>query len=220
MLNRGAMRVALVFVATGIATGCATVKQDEFDQEMMQIRAEMARQDSAVNRRVDTLEGRMGELNARLDALNRELTGLESELDAQVQRFEASLRFVTPIRFAFDDATVNEDGRRILTRFAAVLLDVYPGALVTVEGFTDPAGSESYNLQLGQRRADAVRTILVDAQGLGAEQVRAVSYGEDTRRLVDPGASGPGETGAANRRVALVVEHPGGSRATFTQDGS
>lgn len=220
MRDLGAVRGALLLAVVGLTAGCATVKQDEFQREMGQIRAEMARQDSAVNRRVDTLAGRVGELDARLDALAGELTGLEAELDAQVQRFEASLRFVTPIRFAFDDDTVNDEGRRILTRFAAVLMEVYPGALVTVEGFTDPAGSESYNLRLGQRRADAVRRVLVDGQGLDGERVRAVSYGEDTRRLVEPGASGPGESGAANRRVALVVEHPGGARATLTQDGS
>jgi peptidoglycan-associated lipoprotein len=47
----------------------------------------------------------------------------------------------------------------VLDRFATVVKEYYPGALVTVEGFADPAGGEIYNLRLGQRRAEAVRDI-------------------------------------------------------------
>lgn len=218
MMDRGPLRTAILVAAATLTSGCATVKQDQFDQEMAQLRAEMSQGDSAVAGRVDALGARVDQLNARMDRLQGALSDLESEMDATVQRFEASLRFVTPIRFAFDDATVDGEGEEILTRFASVLRDAYPGAMVTVEGFTDPAGSEAYNLRLGQRRADAVRTVLVDELGLSGEQVRAISYGEDTRRLVAPGASGPGASGAANRRVALVVDHPGGSQSIVTQE--
>lgn len=220
MSTRRLLRTTVLATLAGLTAACATVKQDQFDQEMERLRTEMAQGDADVMGQVDALSSRVDDLDARLDAVDRELQRFETEMDAQVQRFEASLRFVTPIRFAFDDAAVDAEGRDILARFAGVLREVYPGALVTVEGFTDPAGSESYNLRLGQRRADAVRTLLVDDQGLDSEQVRAVSYGEDTRRLVEPGASGPGARGAANRRVALVVEHPGGVTRTITQDGT
>lgn len=220
MMYRGLLRTSSLVAVAALATGCATVKQDQFDSEMAKIRAEIAEGDAAVSGEVDALSGRVDELDARMNSLARALTELEGEMDATVQRFEAALRFVTPIQFAFDDATVNTQGREMLTRFASVVRDVYPGATITVEGFTDPAGSESYNLRLGQRRADAVRTILVDGEGFTGEQVRAVSYGEDTRRLVEPGASGPGTSGAANRRVALVVEHPGQATTVTTQDES
>lgn len=205
-----------LLVVTG---GCATVKQDEFRAEMDRVRAEMAEGDAAVenrlNGRVDGVETSLMQLEARMDALETDLVALGAEMDATVQRLEASLRFTAPIHFGFDEAVVDADGREKLARFANVVGEHYPRALVTVEGFTDPSGPAEYNLRLGQRRADAVKTILVDEAGMNGELVKAVSYGEDTRRLVQPGQSGPGQRGLANRRVVLVIEHAGATPAAI-----
>jgi peptidoglycan-associated lipoprotein len=202
-----------------VTGGCATVKQDEFRAEMDRVRTEMAEADAAVenrlNGRVDGVETSMMQLEARMDALETDLVALGAEMDATVQRLEASLRFTAPIHFGFDEAVVDADGRETLARFAGVVGEHYPGAVVTVEGFTDPSGTAEYNLRLGQRRADAVKTVLVDEAGMNGEQVRAVSYGEDTRRLVAPGQSGPGQRGMANRRVVLVIEHAGTTPAAI-----
>ena len=86
--------------------------------------------------------------------------------------------------------------------------EYYPDALLTVEGFADPSGSEAYNLALGQRRAEAVQRYLIDSEDFAPEFVRAVSYGEDVGRLVAPGQGGP-QAGWENRRVVLVIEHVG-----------
>ena len=50
-----------------------------------------------------------------------------------------------------------------------------------MEGFTDPAGSEAYNLRLGELRAEAVKDYL-EAAGIPAERMRTVSYGEGSER--------------------------------------
>jgi peptidoglycan-associated lipoprotein len=101
------------------------------------------------------------------------------------------------------------DDQAVLNRFGSVAREYYPDALITVEGFTDPSGSAEYNLQLGQRRAAAVAGYLVGTAELSEEQVRAISYGEDTRRLVMPEGFGPGAPGWENRRVVLVIDHDG-----------
>jgi peptidoglycan-associated lipoprotein len=90
-----------------------------------------------------------------------------------------------------------------------VAREYYPDALITVEGFTDPSGSEEYNLRLGQRRAEAVAAYLTEMSDLTGDKLRAVSYGEDTRRLVMPEGWGPGAPGWENRRVVLVIDHDG-----------
>lgn len=95
----------------------------------------------------------------------------------------------------------------VLDRFASVVKDYYPGALVTIEGFTDPAGSRAYNQRLGKKRAEAVKEYLASAGGFDATQIKAVSYGEALNRQVAPGAKGPGDEGVENRRVALVIDH-------------
>ncbi len=203
----------LVAAAALVVTtaGCAHVKQDDFQAEMERVRAEMVAGDRDVedrlNSRVDGVETSIREMELRFDAMERELQTLASEMDATVQRLEASLRFTAPVHFGFDEAVVDAQARESLQRFANVVGEHYPDALITVEGFTDPAGSAEYNLRLGQRRADAVKSVLVDEAGMNAQQIRTVSYGKDTRRLVQPGQAGPGEQGRANRRVVLVIEH-------------
>jgi peptidoglycan-associated lipoprotein len=139
--------------------------------------------------------------------LQSDLQQLATEFDATVQRLETALRFAAPVHFGFDDATVRSQDRELLQRFSSVVGEHYPDALITVEGFTDPSGSAAYNLRLGQRRADAVKAFLVDQGRLSGDRIRTVSYGEDTSRLVDANAMGPGETGIANRRVVMVIEH-------------
>jgi peptidoglycan-associated lipoprotein len=203
------MALAGVVALGGIVSGCATVKPEELDSRLEALRAEMREADERnandigrVDQRVNGLERRVAALESDLAALRREF-GTAAE---RLQGLEASLRFVTPVHFAFDRAEIRPQDREFLDRFAAVMKQRYADATVTVEGFADPAGSEAYNLDLGRRRADAVRSYLVETGRLPAARVRAVSYGEATDRLVLPTAHGPGEPGLENRRVVMVID--------------
>jgi len=191
-----------------LAAGCASVSPEEMDTQLADLRSQMESRHQELSGRVDNVESSVEQLERRMDALNSELEEMADEYETTVQRLESSLRFAAPVHFGFDATEVRSQDMDVLMRFASVVREHYPGALVTVEGFTDPAGSEEYNLWLGQQRADAVRTVLVEEASMSGEQVRAVSYGEDTRRLVNPGAAGADSADAmANRRVVLVVEH-------------
>ena len=80
-------------------------------------------------------------------------------------------------------------------------LDSTQGRNVVVEGYTDSQGSDSNNLALAQRRADAVRNYLVH-NGFPADQVQAHGIGEGS-----PVASNETSEGRANnRRVEIVLE--------------
>jgi OOP family OmpA-OmpF porin len=80
-------------------------------------------------------------------------------------------------------------------------LNPHPAITVRCEGHTDPVGSEAYNLDLGQRRAEAVAAHL-DAQGIDAGRVATRSFGESL-----PAASNDTEEGRArNRRVEIIVD--------------
>ncbi len=199
-LIRGA---ALTFAVATAA--CAHIGQEQFDSEIAALRAEMQQTTSGSNRRT---EAQLAGLEARLDGLTRGLSALEEEFDVTVQRLETAVRFDMPVYFAFDKADLRPEDLPVLDRFAGVVVEYYPDALLTVEGFTDPIGSAAYNLALGQRRAEAVQRYLVESEDFSLERVRAVSYGEDTARLVSPGQGGP-EAGLENRRVVLVIEHLG-----------
>jgi peptidoglycan-associated lipoprotein len=177
---------------------------------------------SEVAGRVATVSGRVDALEGRMTALENGLRTLEGEFDAAVERFGQAIRFQAPVHFGFDSDQIDADQSPVLDRMVSVLREFYPQALITVEGFTDPSGSAAYNMRLGQRRADAVKAQLQTLGGLADGQIRAVSYGEDTSRLIRPGARGPGDAGKENRRVVIVIDHPTawGSAATMSSTGT
>ena len=146
-------------------------------------------------------------MERRLDALDQELQAFRGEYNVSLERTREQLKFNVPVHFEYASSELREADRPVLDRFAAVVKEYYPGAMVTVEGFTDPAGSAAYNRKLGQHRADAVKEYLASAGGFETGQVKAVSYGEARNRQVVPGARGPGDAGIENRRVALVIDH-------------
>ncbi|WP_281647010.1 OmpA family protein [Parendozoicomonas sp. Alg238-R29] len=72
---------------------------------------------------------------------------------------------------------------------------------IVVEGHTDNKGAAAYNKRLSQKRADAVRTILIEQYNIEANRVEAVGYGEEK-----PAASNATDEGRQqNRRVLAVI---------------
>ncbi len=188
-----------------VSAGCSTVSPDQLDAELAQVRQEMQAGDSQLSGRIDGME-------RRLSTLETDLQSLRNDFNVQMERLGGMLKFNVPVHFDFDVADVRELDKPVLDRFAEVVKQYYADALVTVEGFADPAGSEAYNERLGKRRADAVKQYLTTAGGLAPDMVKSVSYGEAADRQVVPGARGPGVTGIENRRVALVIDYSGAVR--------
>lgn len=76
-----------------------------------------------------------------------------------------------------------------------------PESKIVVEGHTDSQGSASYNMDLSQRRAQAVRDYLV-SRGIASDRVTSQGYGF-ARSIADNKSA---EGRANNRRVEIVVE--------------
>jgi len=209
--------LATVATMALVAVGCG-VKRGDMDSELATLRRDMESRDEALSNRIDersnALSGQIGSFDQRLRGLETELQSLRSEFDTRITQIQASLRFDTPVHFSYDSDVVRDEDKPLLDKFAAVVNQYYPNATVTVEGFTDPAGSAEYNNQLGRRRADAVRAYLASQGGVEASRIRAVSYGESKDRQIQPGAWG--ENGLANRRVALVIDYMGGEMGAMT----
>ena len=88
-----------------------------------------------------------------------------------------------------------------LNEVADALIKGNPDANMTVEGHTDSQGQRQYNMDLGQKRADAVKAQLV-ARGVAADRIKSVGVGPD--RPIAPNTSAEGR--ANNRRVEIIVE--------------
>ena len=102
------------------------------------------------------------------------------------------------VYFALDQAGLTPEARRTLD--ANLSCWATSDRPITVEGHADERGTTDYNVALGQRRADAVLRVLVQA-GVPASRVRLVSYGEE--RPADPGHDEP--SWSHNRRAEVVV---------------
>ncbi|MDA3876046.1 MAG: peptidoglycan-associated lipoprotein Pal [Halothiobacillus sp.] len=102
------------------------------------------------------------------------------------------------VYFGFDKYSVDSSYRPMLQQNAAFLKE-NAKRHVLVEGNTDNRGSREYNIALGEKRATAVRDILM-ADGVTPSQVDVVSYGEER-----PAVEGNTEAAwAKNRRADLA----------------
>jgi len=107
------------------------------------------------------------------------------------------------VLFAFDRSNVPPSEVPKVQRVATYLKN-QPNEMLRVEGNCDERGTEEYNRSLGERRALAVRELLI-AAGVGPERVTTVTYGEDK-----PADNGHDEAAwSKNRRADFVVLKPG-----------
>lgn len=101
--------------------------------------------------------------------------------------------------FAFNESNITPEGHAILEK-QADWLKRYQNVTITVEGHCDDRGTREYNLALGERRATAVKKMLV-ALGIPANRVSTISYGKER-----PAVVGDNEAAwAQNRRGVTVV---------------
>ena len=101
--------------------------------------------------------------------------------------------------FGYDSADLRPSD---LLSKVATLIKRNPKATFSVEGYADAFGSPDYNLDLSQRRADAVKQYLVQVMGINPAQVEARGYGSSKFRVSPNGSI---DEQAANRRVEIVV---------------
>lgn len=79
--------------------------------------------------------------------------------------------------FAFDKSDLTAESRDTLANDAK-LLKAASGVKIIVEGHCDERGTNEYNLGLGERRANAVKSYLVSL-GISASRIKTISYGEE-----------------------------------------
>ena len=130
----------------------------------------------------------LNDLREVLAAKDIELVGLADELlvvqnqlnEARNKQVEASGKTIhileSVVAFPFNQSDVQSSQMASLEHVANYLKK-NPDANITVNGYASPEGTEEYNLQLSQRRADAVKNLLVSKYGIEADRINAIGHG-------------------------------------------
>jgi len=148
---------------------------------------------------------------ARAESQNAQAQAAQAQ--AEAQRLAAQLENVQAtqtdrgtvltlggdVLFDTGRAELKPGAQRSIEQIATFLED-HPERRVQVEGFTDSQGTDDYNLELSQKRADAVAMAIIQ-RGVEAQRVSATGYGEQFPKASNTSAG----SRQLNRRVEIIV---------------
>ena len=134
--------------------------------------------------------------------MDKQAEEIESEVEGVNVKREGEgilLTFDSGLMFGFDSYDLRTETKNNLTRLTSILKK-YPDTEILVQGHTDSKGSETYNQELSEKRANAVSKFLM---GNGVTPSRLITIGKGE---MDPTTTNETEEGRQkNRRVELVI---------------
>ena len=180
----------------------AQIKAAAAERDRAQLRARTAEADSA-KLQAQSATAQAGLAQQRAAQLEGALLAMEA-----TKGDRGLVLTLQDVVFETGSAGLKPGALRAIDRVAE-LLRRNPERRVQIEGFTDSQGSDSYNLDLAQRRATAVRTALV-ARSVPADRITVQAYGEAFPIASNEDAAGR----QLNRRVEIVFSDEQGHVAT------
>jgi peptidoglycan-associated lipoprotein len=192
------MRTGLLVILTAmlLLTGCGVNKQ--------YVAEEIAASESRTGTELQAVRAQTDANAASVQQLQELSRQLGEKADMAINKasgFENyQIIWSGEINFAFDSYDIDGVAGSILDE-AGTKLEQVPHALLEITGHTDLTGSSSYNLVLGEKRANSAKRYLSDKFGISLYRMFINSFGEEKPVAL------PDERNAAtkNRRVALAV---------------
>jgi len=137
-----------------------------------------------------------------MDNQERDMREALAASEAAAVRREGDLLAISlkgDVTFDYDSAAIRPGLYSEIDRISNVLIK-YPQTVIRIEGHTDSTGSEIYNMNLSEKRSEAVKNLIVQ-RGLSLDRIETRAYGEST-----PVADNNTEAGRRmNRRVEIKV---------------
>jgi len=221
---RRVIRIGVVMAALLVlASGCATKDwvRDLLGKKETEIDQRVGQRVEGMGFRVQSLEASVGEVGetaksarARSEEAFGRADGAFSRADSAFARADEVDKRVTRlwsnrhardhvetlhVQFGFDRWDLNDGTQTALLSLVKELRE-NPKLIVDLEGYTDSVGSREYNVQLSQRRVEAVRRYLVD-KGVELPRIHSIGLGQLPDRATP-------EEQARNRRVTLKLLVP------------
>lgn len=178
-----------------------TIALKDAEQQFRQVSDErsqvrLSARDAQLQSREAQLAAREQEIRARDEQIRR----LQEELDAKKTERGSVVTF-GDVLFDLNKADLKPAASTNIQRLATVLQE-QPERKILIEGFTDSTGSDSYNLNLSQQRADSVRHALVSA---GVDPSRITTAGLGKAYPVSDNDTPASR--AMNRRVEVTISN-------------
>jgi outer membrane protein OmpA-like peptidoglycan-associated protein len=180
----------------------ARIREGESERQKILL---SARESEANQAKVAAQQARSEAQNAQAELARQQAES--QRLAAQMEELQASqtsrgiVLTLGDVLFDTGRAELKPGAARPIEQIAA-FLNEHPERSVQVEGFTDSQGGNDYNLELSQKRADAVAMAIIQ-RGVAAERVRALGYGEEFPKASNNSAG----SRQLNRRVEIVVSN-------------
>ena len=172
-----------------------SARENEANQALSQARTAQAQAEAARN---EALAAQADSQRAQAES-QRLAAALENLQASQTSR--GIVLTLDDVLFDTGKAQLKSGAQRSLDQIAA-FLNENPERRVQVEGFTDSQGTDEYNLELSQSRADAVAMAIIQ-RGIQAQRVRALGYGESFPVASNTNAG----SRQLNRRVEIIVSN-------------
>lgn len=226
MLNRKtflkfAALLALLILTVGLTTGCATKKyvKQQIDpltgkvveleeitkkntQDIRDVDARAQAGIQAANQKADAADSKAVTANQKaesaqsaVDQVARNVKGVESKL-GNLDSYK--LTDTTQVTFKTGQHDLNDEAKANLDAIATTVKD-QKGFTIEIEGFTDSRGEEQLNLELSQKRAEAVKRYLAATHNIPLFRMSIIGVGE-AMPVADNKKS---EGRAKNRRVEV-----------------
>ncbi|MGB8951726.1 MAG: OmpA family protein [Candidatus Aminicenantales bacterium] len=204
--------VGAAFLVILIAsTGCATKKY--LLKEMAVLDQKVEGVETAVEenqKRIKEHDEQLTTLGSLIKQQESDLSNYRSDVDDKISEVKRAaqgrLLFKEVLRndeskFKFDSYELSVESKAKLDEFVQVLIAQDKGVYLEIQGHTDSTGSESWNLILGRKRAEAARDYLHKQYRIPLHRMEVISYGSDL-----PIADNATRNGRAqNRRVVILV---------------
>lgn len=148
---------------------------------------------------VDLDKDNDGVLDSRDQCLNTPITDRVDENGCSIfEQVEVSVSL--DILFANNSSVIGNPNSMEIREFVE-FMKRFPNTQTTIGGHSSSVGNDDYNMRLSQKRADAVRNLLINEYGIAGNRIKAVGYGET--RPIDP--SNTPEAHRVNRRIDAKV---------------
>ncbi len=193
---------ALLLGAFGL-TGCASKTY---------VGEEVSKSSAATEKHISQVESQVEATQTRVNQHDKQITELDKTTRDALERAQAAGKLAEgkfvyslvlsddAVKFPVNGSDLSTESMAMLDDFANRLKAENKNVYLEIQGHTDATGPDSYNLKLGEQRAEAVRRYL-NAKGVALNRMSTISYGKS--EPIDDNKTKDGR--AKNRRVVVVV---------------